>query len=144
MSQQIVGQGPGNLVPDTEYKLFLANGAIAKGDVVGFLVGTSATGYTIDQCTTTTIAPIGVAAETVADGQWCRVVVSGYCDYVTNDGTDIVAGDFLVGGAGVAVPKTAAEIAGDSTVGWMAQIFGQALDAETGTTLTEAIIYKKV
>jgi methionine aminopeptidase len=135
------GQGPLNLVPDTETRLYKANGAIAKGDVVGLLVGTSATGYTIDQATATTIAPIGVAAETVADGDWCEVVVGGFCNFVTNNGTDIVAGDYLSVAAGVAVPLEMSEVT--LTNGWPL-IFGQALDAETGTTLTEAFIYKRV
>jgi len=144
MSQQQIGQGPGNLVPDTEYKEFLCNGAIAKGDVVGLLL-TGTTGYTIDQCTTTTIPPIGVAAESGADGTWIKVVVSGWCDYVTNDGTDVVAGDMLVGGAGVAIPYTLAEVQADAGhVGWFGQIIGQSLGAETGTTCTECIIYKKI
>lgn len=139
--QKFIGQGPGNLVPNTEYMSFKANGAIAKGDVVGFLVGTNATGYTVDQTNGGTIAPIGVAAETAADGEWFNVIVSGYCNYVTNDGTDIVAGDYLSAGAGVAVPITTAEI---TLTNGGPHIFGQALDAETGTTLTEAIIYKKI
>lgn len=140
--QKFIGQGPGNLVPNTEYMSFKANGAIAKGDVVGFLVGTNATGYTVDQANASTITPIGVAAEAAADGEWFNVIVSGYCNFVTNDGTDIVAGDFLVAGAGVAVPYTAAELGAAPTQ--YANVFGQALDAETGTTLTEAIIFKRI
>ena len=141
MSQQSIGQGPGNLVPDTEVKHFLCNGAVSKGDVVGLLL-TGTTGYTIDQCTATTIPPIGVAAETGADGAWIKVVTSGWCDYVTNDGTDVVAGDLLVGGAGVAVPMTVAEIEGDASAA--PQVFGQSLGGETGTTCTECIIYKRI
>lgn len=144
MSQQSIGQGPGNLVPDTETKQFLCNGAIAKGDVVGLFL-TGATGYKIDQCTTTTIPPIGVAAASGADGEWIPVVVSGFCDYVTNDGTDVVAGDMLVGGAGVAIPKTLVEAETDAGhVGWVFQIFGQSLGAETGTTCTECVIFKRI
>lgn len=134
------GQGPLNQFPETETKMYKANGAIAKGDVVGLLVHTGYTGYTVDQTDGGTIAPIGVAAETAADGAWFQVVVGGYCNYVTNNGTDIVAGDYLVAGAGVAVPTTTAEIALTTCT---PHLFGQALFAETGTTLTTAIIYKK-
>ncbi len=137
MSDQIIGQGPGNLVPDSEFKLFKANGAIAKGDVVGL---TGVTGYLVDQTDGGVIAPIGVAAESAADAAWFRVCVGGFCNYVTNNGTDIVAGDYLVAGAGVAVPTTTAEIALTTCT---PHLFGQALGAETSTTLTTAIIYKK-
>jgi hypothetical protein len=129
-----------NQVPNTETKMYKANGAIAKGDVVGLLVSTGQTGYTVDQTNGSTIAPVGVAAETAVDGAWFQVVVGGYCNYVTNNGTDIVAGDYLVAGAGVAVPTTTAEIALTTC---SPHLFGQALEAETGTTLTTAIIYKK-
>ena len=140
MSDKSIGQGPGNEVPDSEFKLFKANGAIAKGDVVGLLVSTGYTGYTVDQTNGGTIAPVGVAAETAADGQWFKVCIGGYCDYVTNNGTDIVAGDYLVAGAGVAVPTLTGEIALTTC---SPHLFGQALGAETGTTLTTAILYKK-
>lgn len=138
---QTIAQGPGNLNLPTRKVSFKCNGAVAKGDVVG-LFGT--TGYTIDQCNTTTILPIGVAAETGADGDWIDVVVAGFCDYVTNDGTDVVAYDFLVGGAGVAIPKTLVEAETDAAhVGWQNQIFGQSLGAETGTTCTQVVIYNR-
>ena len=136
-----IGQGPGNLSFPTIKRQFKCNGAIAKGDVVG-LYGT--TGYTIDQSNTTTIIGFGVAAETGADGEWIDVVVGGYCDYVTNDGTDVVAYDFLVAGAGVVIPKTLVEAETDaSDVGWQNQIIGQSLGAETGTTCTECVIYNR-
>ena len=137
MSDQTIGQGPGNLVPDSEFKLFKANGAIAKGDVVGL---TGVTGYLVDQTDGGVIAPIGVAAESAADTAWFRVCVGGFCNYVTNNGTDIVAGDYLVAGGGVAVPTTTAVIALTTCT---PHLFGQALGAVTGTTLTTAIIYKK-
>lgn len=143
MSQQMVGQGPGNLVPDTEYKQFLANGAIVKGEIVGFF---GATGYTVDQANATTILPIGVAAESAADGEWFNVVVSGFCNYVTNDGTDVVAYDFLVSSAaGVAIPYTLVEAETDAGhVGFQNQIFGQSLQADTGTTCTAVIVFKRI
>lgn len=143
MSQIQIEQGPGNLVPITEKRKFLANGAITKGQIVGFY---GATGYTVDQANATTILPIGVAAETAADGAWFDVVISGFCDYVTNDGTDVVAYDFLVSSAaGVAIPYTLAEAETDAThVGFQNQIFGQSLEAETSTTCTAVMIYKRV
>lgn len=143
MSQQMVGQGPGNLNPDTEYKQFLANGAIAKGDIVGFY---GATGYTVDQANATTILPIGVAAEAAADGEWFNVVVSGFCNYVKNDGTDVVAYDFLVSDAnGVAIPYTLVEAETDAGhVGFQNQIFGQSLQADTGTVCTAVMVYKRI
>ena len=143
MSQQTIGQGVGNVVPNTEKMKFLANGTVTKGDVVGFYLATLANGgpYTVDQCSATTIPPIGVAAETGTD-VWIDVVVSGYCDCVTNDGTDVVAGDLLVGGAGVAVPTTAAEVEADASDA--THVFGQSLVAETGTTCDCCIIYKRI
>jgi len=143
MSQQQVGLGSGYLYADTEKRKYLANGTVTKGDVVGFVLsGTD--GYTVDQCTTTTIPPIGVAAETGTD-VWIDVIVSGHCNFVTNNGTDVVAGDMLVGGAGVAIPQTLAEAQADGGgVGWLGQIFGQSLEAETSTTCTNCIIYKRV
>lgn len=141
MAQQILGQGPGNLVPDTETKMFLANGAVVKGDVVGLLVGTAPmTGYTVDQCSAT-IQAIGVAAESGTD-VWIEVVISGFCDFVTNDGTDVVAGDYLLGAAGVAQPGTIAELESDASD--IIQVFGQSLSEETGTTCTEVIIFKHI
>lgn len=143
MSQQMVGQGPGNLTPDTEYKQFVANGTIAKGDIVGFY---GATGYTVDQANATTILPIGVAAEAAADGEWFNVVVSGFCNYVKNDGTDVVAYDFLVSDAnGVAIPYTLVEAETDAGhVGFQNQIFGQSLQADTGTVCTAVMVYKRI
>ena len=143
MSQQKVGAGPGNLAPEQEVRQFKANGAITKGECVGFY---GVTGYTVDQANATTILPIGVAKETAADGEWFDVVVSGFCDYVTNDGTDVVAYDFLVSSsAGVAIPYTLVEAETDSGhVGFQNQIFGQSLQADTGTTCTACIIFKRI
>ena len=47
--------------------------------------------------------------------------------------------------AGEAVPYTLAEAQTDGGgVGWLGQIFGQSLGAETGTTCTEVIIFKQI
>lgn len=134
--------GPLSPYADKEFRQYKANGAITKGEIVGFY---GVTGYTVDQANATTIPGIGVAAETAADGQWFKVQVGGLCDYVTNDGTDVVAYDLLVSSAaGVAIPYTPAEIAGDATVGFMVQVIGQSLQADTGTTCTAVMLYKKV
>lgn len=137
-----IGQGPGNLVPDTRVKRFLANGTVTKGDVVALLVGAAPmTGYTVDQCSATTLAPIGVAMETGTD-VWIKVCVGGFCDFVTNDGTDVVAGDFLVGAAGVAAPTTAVQLEADASL--ISHVFGQSLSEETSTTCTECIIFNRL
>lgn len=143
MAQPQIAHGPGNVKPFTEKRQYKANGAITKGEIVGYY-GT--TGYTVDQANATTILPIGVAAETAADGQWFDVIVSGFCDYLTNDGTDVVAYDFLVSSAaGVAIPYTLVEAETDAGhVGFQNQIFAQSLGAEIGTTCTQVIVFKRV
>lgn len=135
--------GPLSPYPDKEFRQYKANGAITKGEIVGFY---GVTGYTVDQANATTILPIGVAAETAADGQWFKVQVAGFCDYVTNDGTDVVAYDFLVSSAaGVAIPYTLVEAETDAGhVGFQNQIFGQSLQADTGTTCTAVMLFKRV
>lgn len=139
MSQQQISHGPGNANPVTEYRKFKCNGAITKGEFVA-LYGT--TGYTIDQANATTLIPIGVAAESGVDGGWIDVIVSGKCNYLTNDGTDVVAYDLLVSDAsGHAVPYTAAEAATNSAD---SRVIGQSLEAETSTTCTNVYIYKKI
>ena len=137
------GCGPLSPEPDREFRQYKANGAITKGEIVGFY-GT--TGYTVDQANATTILGIGVARETAADGQWFQVQVGGLCDYVTNDGTDVVAYDFLVSSsAGVAIPYTLVEAETDAGhVGFQNQIIGQSLQADTGTTCTAVMLYKRV
>lgn len=135
--------GPLSLEAAKEFRQYKANGAITKGEIVGFY---GVTGYTVDQANATTILPIGVARKTAADGEWFEVQVGGLCDYVTNDGTDVVAYDFLVSSsAGVAIPYTLVEAQTDSGhVGFLNQIFGQSLQADTGTTCTAVMLYKRV
>lgn len=137
------GCGPLSLEADKEFRQYKANGAITKGEIVAFF-GT--TGYTVDQANATTLLPIGVASETAADGAWFQVQVGGLCNYVTNDGTDVVAYDFLVSNAsGVAIPYTLVEAETDAAhVGFQNQIFGQSLQADTGTTCTAVMLYKRV
>ena len=142
MSHLQIEGGPGNLTPGSEFRQFLANGAIVKGECVGFV---GVTGYTVDQANATTILPIGVAMESGTD-VWIKVCIGGFCNYVTNDGTDVVAYDFLVStAAGVAVPYTLVEAETDAAhVGFQNQIFGQSLQADTGTTCTACIIFRRI
>ena len=142
MSHLQIEGGPGNLTPSSEFRQFLANGAIVKGECVGFV---GVTGYTVDQANATTILPIGVAMESGTD-VWIKVCIGGFCNYVTNDGTDVVAYDFLVStAAGVAVPYTLVEAETDAAhVGFQNQIFGQSLQADTGTTCTACIIFRRI
>ena len=134
MAQQVLGQGPGNLVPDSETRMFLANGAVVKGDVLTVLTN----GYTVDQCST--ILPGLVVAKESGTDVWIECVVGGFCDFITNDGTDIVANDLLYSGAGVAVPLALGTDIGVQGGG----CFGMSLQAQTGTTITAAIIFKRV
>ena len=142
MAQKRIGQGVGNVAPDREYREFLANGTVTKGEFVGF-VGT--TGYTVDQANITTCKAIGVARETGTD-VWIKVQISGHCDFVTNDGTDVVAYDYLCSDAtGHAVPYTTAELStAGGTEGYEFHCIGQSLEAETGTTCTNVMLYKKL
>lgn len=134
MSQARVKHGPGSLVPHTEIKRYKANGAITKGDVLTF-VGT--TGYTVTQASAA-LMPIGVAAETAAAGAWFDVVVSGYCDNVTNNGDNILAYSMLFAAADGKCDSIAyGADAGIEQGG----IFGMSLEAETGTTCANVIIF---
>lgn len=138
MAQQSIGQGPGNLVPDTETKMFLCAGTIAKGDVVT-MSGT--TGYSII-VGTNVLPPVGVASiEGGASGDWIQVVTSGFCDYLTCTATNIVDKDLLyVDASGDAAGVTV----GDDLGVQVGAIFGQALQAEESTTITKALIFKLV
>jgi len=143
MSQPTITHGPGNTTPFREFREFKANGAIVKGELVGFY-GT--TGYTVDQANITTIRAIGVAAESAADGEWFSVQIAGHCNYLTNDGTDVVAYDYLVSDAsGHAVPLTTAQLdPADGTDGYEFHCIGQSLEAETGTTCENVMLYKHI
>ena len=137
MAQAQILHGPGNAVPYTEKRQFKANGAITKGDVLTFY-GT--TGYTVDQASDI-LPPIGVAAETAADGEWFDVIISGFCDNVTCTTTDVGEYDMLyavAGGDCDGIPYgTDVGVQGGG-------IFGMSLQAQTGTTITAAIIFKRV
>lgn len=82
--------GPGNPFGEQEFKEFLVGTAVAKGQLVTHQAS-DVTGYTI-QPASNVLVPIGVAAQSGAAGDWVKVLVAGYCDFLTNDGTDIVSG----------------------------------------------------
>ena len=134
MSQQRITNGPGNLVPFTEKRKFLANEAFERGDIVT-LTGT--TGYTIAMGSAI-LMPIGVAAEAIDSGAWGDVIISGYCDYLTNNGDNVGAYAMLFSAADGECDSIAyGANAGIEQGG----IFGMSLEAETGTTCTNAYIF---
>ena len=98
MSQQNVGQGPGNLVPDSEFKMFLAGAAITKGQCVSLKTGDGTASYTVvlaDSNSTPVQPAIGVAPEAIASGAWGKIIVSGYAPQVLSGGS-VAAGDYLI------------------------------------------------
>lgn len=133
---RIIGQGPGNLVPDQEIKQFLAGEAIAIGQVVSIL-DTDTTGYTIGLADTddNTKIAFGVAAAAIASGAWGPVIVSGWCPYLVTDGNVTI-------GCHLTTTATAGS-AGIGTVGTH-DIFGLALETDTGTVCTKALIFKRL
>lgn len=134
MGVQQIGQGPGNLKCDKVIRKFKANGTITAGEVV-MLYGT--TGYTVDQCGATNV-PIGVALDTVTDGNWLNVQQYGICDVaLTNDGTDIVADDILYAAAAGGVLGITA---GDDQGVTVGRAIGIATQADTGTTCSNVFI----
>jgi len=138
MAQQIIGQGPGNLVPDTETKMFLCAGTIARGDVVTM---SGDDGYSII-VGTDVLPPIGVASfEGGVAGDWIKVVTSGFCDYLTCTATNIVDKDLLwCDSSGDAAGITT----GDDMSEESGSVFGMALQAQSGTTITAALIFKRI
>ena len=139
-----IAMGPGNPTgPPSEVIKLKCAGTIAKGKIVGFDLS-AADGFSIVVCTATTVPGFGVALEAGVTGDWINIVISGWCALVTNNGTDVVAGDLLCGGAsGEAVPVTAAEIGAADAV-YPVQVIGQALTATTGTSCTSVVIWKKI
>lgn len=132
-----IKQGPGNLVPYTEKQLFLAAEAISKGDVVTF---SGATGYTI-AVGAIALPVVGVAAEDIASGAWGKVIVHGFCDYLTCTTTDVPDKAYLFQAATGDCIGTASAATGAAYVG---PAFGVSLQAQTGTTITAAWIFKNI
>jgi len=144
INPQIAG-GPSNRAAQADFMYFEAAETIAKGLFVGFDL-TAANGYTVALANITTVKAIGVAAESAVDGQMFKVQIAGLCTYVTNDGTDVVAGDYLVSDANAkAVPLTTAQLdPADGTDGYEFHCIGQSLEAETGTTCEKVILYRHI
>jgi hypothetical protein len=145
MSQQIIGQGPGNLVPNTETLKFKCTAAIPKGSPV-FLSPVSVTdakgtSYVAGCCITKAVVQadvIGVANELGADGDWIEVTISGLIPYLLTDGS-VAEGQLLV--------PTAASLADGVAVATGSLLaFGMALDADTaGNLLVEnAVMFKRI
>ena len=98
MSQQQLGQGPGNLVPNSEKVDFLAGEDISEGEVVCLETAKGAGSYEIllvDTDAAATSIVVGVAAEDIAEGAWGEVYVSGYCPKVRTD-AGVAVGEPLV------------------------------------------------
>jgi hypothetical protein len=148
MSQQSIGQGPGNLVPDSEYKMFLCAAAVTKGWAVGLSgavavaarvaagaadhrVGLSVEGADTDVADANHV--IGVAMETGAQDTWIKVCTGGYCDYIVTDGS-VAEGDHLI-------PTASPGVCG-GTAGTTRDLegFGIALDADASTLLVGGAI----
>ena len=138
MSQQMIGQGPGNLVPDSEKKMFLSVGAIVLGDLVAL---SGATGYSIAAGSATT-APIGIAELAAsAAGEWIPVTVSGYTATTITTSGDADAGDLLVAGASGVCTAVAP---GSLTAGQFELVVGVATAADATNSLNGCIVYKRV
>ena len=139
MSDQMIGQGPGNLVPDSEVKKYLSSAAVVVGQCVG-ISGT--TGYTAGPCNVTTIPGFGIALTAAsAAGEWFDVCVSGYCALATNDGTNVVLGDLLYSGASGTVTPLVNGAAQTLVAGGLV---GQANASETGTSCVGITVFKKL
>ena len=138
MANQVVGQGPGNLVPDSEKKMFLSGAAFSLGDLVAL---SGATGYTVVEATAT-LVPIGIAEKAAtAAGEWVPVTVSGYtATTVTTDG-NADAGDVLVSAAGGACVAVAP---GSLAAGQAEHAVGVALAADSSTSLSGVMVFKKL
>lgn len=130
-------QGPGNLVPFTEKQMFLAAADITKGDVVTF---SGSTGYTI-AVGAVALPVVGVAAETFSTGQWGEVITHGFCDYLTCTTTDVPDKAYLFQGATGDCIGTASAATGAAYIG---PAFGVSLEAQIGTTITAAWIFKNI
>ena len=137
MSSSQIKQGPGNLVPYTEKQQFLLAGTVTKGDVVTF---SGATGYTIE-IGAIALPVVGVAAESGVAGDWIDVIVHGFCDYLTCTTTDVPDKAYLFQAAIGDCIGTASAATGAAYVG---PAFGVSLQAQTGTTITAAWIFKNI
>jgi len=134
MAEQRIPAGPGNLNPKSETRQFLAGGTIVANTFVAF--GT--TGYSAIECTAI-LQPIGIAQEAAVAGDWFDVVVGGYAPSLTNNGTDVVAGDLLYASTnGYALPLAASVATTGGAPGAIA------IQADTSTTCTGVMVCKRI
>jgi len=138
MAGQSIPQGPGNAVPHTEKRSYKCAGTIARGDLVTF---SGDDGYSIVACTNV-LPPIGVAQDAGGvSGDWIEIVICGFCNYLTCTATNIVDKDLLYSDASA---DAAGVTVGDDLGTEVGSLVGMSLQAQSGTTLTAAYIFKKV
>jgi len=133
-----IGQGPGNLVPDSKVMRFLAAEAISKGECVCLTTAQGSASYSVslaDQATGL-YHVIGVAKEDIASGDWGTIVVGGYCAYVIGDAA-ITAGDYI----GPSTTPGTSDTIVIGTATWDA--FGVALSDDTAT-IFDALIFNRI
>jgi len=110
MSNQQIGQGPGNVVPDSTYRLFKCAAAVTKGWAVTLSGDTACaalvaagdadaiTGLVVEGADTDVVdgaGIVGFAMETGAANGWIKVCTGGFCDYVITD-ESVAEGDHLI------------------------------------------------
>lgn len=129
---------------EAAYSLFRnqnASADLVKGDVVQYAldsVTNSIPGKSVEDAAAASLRVAGVVrgkgidnADNVPVNDYAVVQVSGYCDFITTDGT-IAAGDAMIAGAAVADQGLLGTNDG--------AFFGVALAADVGTTLSSAIL----
>jgi hypothetical protein len=134
MAEQRIPHGPGNLSPESESKWFLAAGTIVANT---FITHGGTTGYSAIECTAI-LCPIGIAKTAASSGDWFEATVDGYHSTITNNGTDVVAGDLLYASTnGYALPLAASVATTGGEPGAIA------LQADTSTTCTGVMVVKR-
>lgn len=151
MSNQQIGQGPGNVIPDSTFRMFKCAAAVTKGWAVALsgeaacaalvsagdadaITGLCVEGADTDIADGTGI--IGYAMETGAALAWIRVCTGGFCNYIITDNS-VAEGDHLI-------PTASPGVVG-GTVGTTRSLLGCgiALDADSGTLLSKAFVESK-
>jgi len=156
MSQDHVGIGPGNNTVQTEIRMYKCAGTITKGWGVGivdaaavaalvstygtgsFIDGNTIAGSDVDANNPTLTLVIGFAKESGTVGEWIEVVVAGFCDYIITDNS-VEAGDYLIATTAEGVVGGTAGEGGAGSV-----VEAMALQDDSGTTLTAAIVFSNV
>ena len=119
----------GSLEPFGVYGTFKTAGAITRG----YCVSLAAAGTITASATADLSSVIGVAAETAASGDLCKVLLLGYCDYIVTDG-DVEETDLTLHAinGGTCSGATEAELAANVTLS--AHVVGKnLLSADTAT-----------